>query len=592
MAGPFDRRNSVTGTPVVQQVVRGTVSSQGTIFGDVTDTTSTAGEAVRGTVNRGKGTIFGGADNVDQVPQEATQGTVSVPSGEIFGSGGTSSTIAVPPGPQGPPGRQVTSFTTDQVGNVVTVTVTYSDDATQTFSFNTTQGVQGVSITNATITNGDLILTLSNGNVLNAGSAIGPQGVDGMDGRGITNISLSNPTADADGNNEYTINFTYTSGAPSSVTFEAPRGPTGPMGNPGMQGIQGERGERGLTGMDGPTGPPGPRGFTGETGQRGRGITDVTLGDPTADADGNNEYTGTITYDSGNPSTFNFEAPRGPVGPQGTQGERGMPGNTGGVGPAGPATPITQISNIFDTVSRNLTTTVNNVAATPVNIPQTSVPPTTVDVTFDGNRQLTVDVDGISDAVTIPAVAVPPTMVQTTFDVAARELTTVVDGVSDTTAIPVGPTTNNLAFNPSSRVLTSTINGVARTVEIPGGGTGPGVDTNTTYTFTDGTNGIFMVTPSDTGTAQTVSTGTTGGGAGFALVNDLSSTAALGTHQRTNSDFRGYARGQNAWAQVDGQTATELDGDFMLSSGETFTAMDPPIWSEIPTYFARGVFNG
>ena len=101
-----------------------------------------------------------------------------------------------------------------------------------------------------------------------------------------------------------------------------------------------------------------------------------------------------------------------------------------------------------------------------------------------------------------------------------------------------------------------------------------------------------MVTPSDTGTAQTVSTGTTGGGAGFALVNDLSSTAALGTHQRTNSDFRGYARGQNAWAQVDGQTATELDGDFMLSSGETFTAMDPPIWSEIPTYFARGVFNG
>ena len=134
MSGPFDTRNSITGTPQTRSDVRGTVNSRGTIFGPADTTSSTTDEVVRGTVNTDKGTIFGGADNVNQVSQEATQGTIDVPSGEIFGSGGTSSTIAVPPGPQGPPGREVISFTTQQSGSTVTVTVTYSDNTTQDLS--------------------------------------------------------------------------------------------------------------------------------------------------------------------------------------------------------------------------------------------------------------------------------------------------------------------------------------------------------------------------------------------------------------------------------------------------------------------------
>ena len=52
----------------------------------------------------------------------------------------------------------------------------------------------------------------------------------------------------------------------------------------------------------------------------------------------------------------------------------------------------------------------------------------------------------------------------------------------------------------------------ARWELISTGGGGGGPDTNTRYTFADGTNGTFTVTPSDTQTPQTVSVGSTGGG--------------------------------------------------------------------------------
>ena len=79
------------------------------------------------------------------------------------------------------------------------------------------------------------------------------------------------------------------------------------------------------------------------------------------------------------------------------------------------------------------------------------------------------------------------------------------------------------------------------------------------------------------------------GGDGFALVNSLSTTATLGTHQRTNDDFRGYARGSNAFVQVDGQTSTEILGDY---NSDTVIGDQLPEWEQIPTYFSIGVFNG
>ena len=85
---------------------------------------------------------------------------------------------------------------------------------------------------------------------------------------------------------------------------------------------------------------------------------------------------------------------------------------------------------------------------------------------------------------------------------------------------------------------------------------------------------------------------TSGSGAGFELVNTLDETADLGTHERTNNDFRGFARGMNSWTQVDGQTAIQLRGDFTMVNTNGLTEVDAPLWDERPTYFAIGEFNG
>ena len=79
---------------------------------------------------------------------------------------------------------------------------------------------------------------------------------------------------------------------------------------------------------------------------------------------------------------------------------------------------------------------------------------------------------------------------------------------------------------------------------------------------------------------------------GFTLVNTLDETAMLGDHERTNQDFRGFARGSNAWTQVDGQTATQLRGDFSQVNTNGLTEVEAPQWDERPTYFAIGEFNG
>ena len=83
--------------------------------------------------------------------------------------------------------------------------------------------------------------------------------------------------------------------------------------------------------------------------------------------------------------------------------------------------------------------------------------------------------------------------------------------------------------------------------------------------------------------------GTGGSGQGFQLVDTLSATADIGTHERLNSDSRGYFRGMNTWTQVDGQQAIELNGDFCSATSDG-TAL--PEWEAHPTQFTIGVLNG
>ena len=168
-----------------------------------------------------------------------------------------------------------------------------------------TSGANGVitisstdTLSNATVTNGDLILTLTNGDTINAGNVVGPAGAQGLQG-----------PAGADGQD----------GAPGI------QGPAGPKGDKGDTGDTGPQGPQGLQGDTGPTGPQGPQGLAGADGAVG----------PKGD-----------TGDTGPQGPQGIQGPAGPAGadstvpgPQGPQGEKGDKGDTGDAGPAGPQGP-------------------------------------------------------------------------------------------------------------------------------------------------------------------------------------------------------------------------------------------------------------
>ena len=63
-------------------------------------------------------------------------------------------------------------------------------------------------------------------------------------------------------------------------TFVAPQGPQGVKGDTGAQGPQGVKGDTGAQGpqgVKGDTGAQGPKGDTGATGAPGVSVTDVTI---------------------------------------------------------------------------------------------------------------------------------------------------------------------------------------------------------------------------------------------------------------------------------------------------------------------------
>lgn len=63
-------------------------------------------------------------------------------------------------------------------------------------------------------------------------------------------------------------------------TFTAPQGPQGVKGDTGAQGPQGVKGDTGAQGPKGDTGAQGPQGVKGDTGATGApgvSITDVTI---------------------------------------------------------------------------------------------------------------------------------------------------------------------------------------------------------------------------------------------------------------------------------------------------------------------------
>jgi hypothetical protein len=112
-------------------------------------------------------------------------------------------------------------------------------------------GTNGISVTNTAVIGDSLFITLSNGQILNAGYVKGPQGIQGLTGAtGATGpqgpIGLTGPTGAA--------------GAQGPIGLTGPAGPTGATG---LTGATGPAGPIGLTGATGVAGPAGPQGIAG-----------------------------------------------------------------------------------------------------------------------------------------------------------------------------------------------------------------------------------------------------------------------------------------------------------------------------------------
>ncbi len=168
-------------------------------------------------------------------------------------------------------------------------------------------GINGVDVDNAVVNvNGDLIISLSNGTIINAGNVIGPTGATGAPGP------------------QGPIGPTGVDGAPGpqgpTGATGAP-GPQGPIGPTGADGAPGPQGPIGPTGADGATGPQGPTGATGAPGPQG------PIG-PTG-ADG-------APGPAGPTGATGAPGPQGPIGPTGADGAPGPAGPTGAQGPQGP----------------------------------------------------------------------------------------------------------------------------------------------------------------------------------------------------------------------------------------------------------------
>jgi hypothetical protein len=105
-------------------------------------------------------------------------------------------------------------------------------------------GTNGTYVTTASInSNGELIITLSDNTTINAGLAVGANGANGTNG--TNGISVTNAKIDSNGDLIITLSDNTTINAGLTV---------GPKGEQGIQGIQGN------------TGPQGPQGVSGKDG--------------------------------------------------------------------------------------------------------------------------------------------------------------------------------------------------------------------------------------------------------------------------------------------------------------------------------------
>ncbi len=106
-------------------------------------------------------------------------------------------------------------------------------------------GTDGIGITGVQLTDGELVVTLSTGEVRNLGNVVGPAGAQGASGdRGDDGISISGVQLES---GEFVVSLSDG----TRQNLGSVEGPTGPAGAPGQNGIDGINGTNGVNGADG-----------------------------------------------------------------------------------------------------------------------------------------------------------------------------------------------------------------------------------------------------------------------------------------------------------------------------------------------------
>ena len=213
-------------------------------------------------------------------------------------------------------------------------------------------GANGVSISTATVNqSGQLIITMSTGQQINAGVVVGAQGPFGPQGpvgpkgdtgtTGATGVQgpqgIQGPAGRSVASNGATIdsngNLQITLSDGTILNAGRAVGAQGAQGVAGPQGIQGLQGPAGATGAQGIQGVAGPKGDTGDVGPQGLQGLQGPAG-PKGDTGADSTVPG----------------PAGATGPQGLQGVAGPQGPQGVPGPAGATGTSYSINGIADEV--------------------------------------------------------------------------------------------------------------------------------------------------------------------------------------------------------------------------------------------------
>ena len=262
-------------------------------------------------------------------PAGATVSSASVSGGTLTltlsdGSSVTvSGSVAGPAGPQGPTGA--TGATGSAGVSVTAATVSVTGRLLITLSSGSVVDAGSVAgISSATVNgSGDLILTKQDGTTINAGSVIGPAGPQGIQGatgatgaQGIQGVSVSNAVVDGLGFLQISTDDGNVFNAGSVVGPQGATGPQGPAGEYIVSAAVDGSGDLQITTSDSNVinagsviGPAGPTGATGPTGA----AATIAVGTVTTGAEG----TSVIVTNSGTTgaAVLDFTIPKGDTGP-------------------------------------------------------------------------------------------------------------------------------------------------------------------------------------------------------------------------------------------------------------------------------------